>query len=300
MKLTLLVRSEKTRLKFSADKQKLIIALIVISGIFLISSRSSNSGDENLSRVNYAKTGLEQQAREVDDLKNVTQQQLTGMTLKLADMQSQLLRLDALGSRLVEQAGLNPDEFSFNQLPAMGGPEELSYVSIKVDDSLLTKMDFMLGQIQNKSQQLNALESIMMSHHITDQSRLTGRPVTSGWLSSHYGVRKDPFSGRAAMHKGVDFAGKEGDVVMATAAGVVTWADERSGYGLLVEIDHGDGLVTRYGHGKQLNVKIGDVVTKGQQIASMGSTGRSTGPHVHYEVLRKGQPLDPLPYVYRD
>ncbi|WP_340676937.1 M23 family metallopeptidase [Paraglaciecola sp.] len=300
MKLTLLVRSEKTRLKFSADKQKLIIALIVISGVFLISSRSSNSGDENLSRVNYAKTGLEQQAREVDDLKNVTQQQLTGMTLKLADMQSQLLRLDALGSRLVEQAGLNPDEFSFNQLPAMGGPEELSYVSIKIDDSLLTKMDFMLGQIQNKSQQLNALESIMMSHHITDQSRLTGRPVTSGWLSSHYGVRKDPFSGRAAMHKGVDFAGKEGDVVMATAAGVVTWADERSGYGLLVEIDHGDGLVTRYGHGKELNVKIGDVVTKGQQIASMGSTGRSTGPHVHYEVIRKGQPLDPLPYVYRD
>ncbi|WP_340678312.1 M23 family metallopeptidase, partial [Paraglaciecola sp.] len=280
MKLTLLVRSQKTRLKFSADKPKLIIALIVISGVFLISSRSSNSVDENLLRVNYAKTGLEQQVREVDELKNVTQQQLTGMTSKLADMQSQLLRLDALGSRLVEQANLNPEEFSFNQLPAMGGPEELSSVSIKVEDSLLTKMDFMLGQIQNKAQQLNALESIMMSHHITDQSRLTGRPVSSGWLSSHYGVRKDPFSGLPAMHKGVDFAGKEGDVVMATAAGVVTWADDRSGYGLLVEIDHGDGLVTRYGHGKQLNVKIGDVVTKGQQIASMGNTGRSTGAHV--------------------
>lgn len=300
MKLTLLVRSQKTRLKFSADKPKLIIALIVISGVFLISSRSSNSVDENLLRVNYAKTGLEQQVREVDELKNVTQQQLTGMTSKLADMQSQLLRLDALGSRLVEQANLNPEEFSFNQLPAMGGPEELSSVSIKVEDSLLTKMDFMLGQIQNKAQQLNALESIMMSHHITDQSRLTGRPVSSGWLSSHYGVRKDPFSGLPAMHKGVDFAGKEGDVVMATAAGVVTWADDRSGYGLLVEIDHGDGLVTRYGHGKQLNVKIGDVVTKGQQIASMGNTGRSTGAHVHYEVIRKGQTLDPLPYVYRE
>jgi murein DD-endopeptidase MepM/ murein hydrolase activator NlpD len=300
MKLTLLVRSQKTRLKFSADKPKLIIALIVIAGVFLISSRSSNSVDDNLLRVNYAKTGLEQQVREVDELKNVTQQQLTGMTSKLADMQSQLLRLDALGSRLVEQANLNPEEFSFNQLPAMGGPEELSSVSIKVEDSLLTKMDFMLGQIQNKAQQLNALESIMMSHHITDQSRLTGRPVSSGWLSSHYGVRKDPFSGLPAMHKGVDFAGKEGDVVMATAAGVVTWADERSGYGLLVEIDHGDGLVTRYGHGKQLNVKIGDVVTKGQQIASMGNTGRSTGAHVHYEVIRKGQTLDPLPYVYRE
>ena len=300
MKLTLLLRSEKTRLKFSADKQKLIIALIAICGVFLISSRSSNPLEENLSRINYAKTGLEQQSKEVDELKTVTQQQLTGMTLKLADMQSQLLRLDALGARLVEQANLNPEEFSFNRLPAMGGPEELDYVSIQVDDSLLTKMDFLLGQIQHKTQQLNALESIMMSHHITDQSRLTGRPVSSGWLSSHYGVRKDPFSGRPAMHKGVDFAGKEGDVVMATAAGVVTWADDRNGYGKLVEIDHGDGLVTRYGHNKQLNVKIGDVVTKGQQIAFMGNTGRSTGAHVHYEVIRKGQQLDPLPYVYRD
>lgn len=300
MKLTLLIRSQKTRLKFSADKQKLIIALIAISGIFLISSRSSDPVDDNLARIHYAKSGFEQQSQEVNELKTVTQQQLTGMTLKLADMQSQLLRLDALGARLVEQANLNPEEFSFNRLPAMGGPEELSSVSIQVEDSLLTKMDFLLGQIQHKTQQLNALESIMLSHHITDQSRLTGRPVSSGWLSSHYGVRKDPFNGLPAMHKGVDFAGKEGDAVMATAAGVVTWADTRSGYGELVEIDHGDGLVTRYGHNKQLNVKIGDVVTKGQQIALMGNTGRSTGAHVHYEVIRKGQQLDPLPFVYRD
>jgi len=124
--------------------------------------------------------------------------------------------------------------------------------------------------------------------------------VSSGWLSSHYGVRKDPFSGLPAMHKGVDFAGKEGDEIMATAAGIVTWADERYGYGNLVEIDHGDGLVTRYGHNKTINVKVGDVVTKGQAIALMGNTGRSTGAHVHYEVIQKGRQLDPLPYVYRE
>ena len=300
MKLTLLIRTEKTRFKVSADKQKLIMALIAICGVFLISSRSSNMTEEHLLRVNYAKAGLEQQAKEVDELKNATEQQLTGMTLKLADMQSQLLRLDALGARLVEQASLNPEEFSFNQLPPMGGPEDASPIDITINDSLLSKMDILLSQIQHKTQQLNALESIMLSHHITDQSRLAGRPVNSGWLSSHYGVRKDPFSGMPAMHKGVDFAGKEGDAVMATAAGVVTWADDRNGYGKLVEIDHGEGLVTRYGHNKQLNVKIGDVVTKGQQIAYMGNTGRSTGAHVHYEVLRKGQQLDPLPYVYRD
>jgi murein DD-endopeptidase MepM/ murein hydrolase activator NlpD len=161
-------------------------------------------------------------------------------------------------------------------------------------------MDSLLVQIQHKAQQLDALESIMLSHHISEQSRLAGRPVVSGWLSSHYGIRKDPFNGQPAMHKGVDFAGKEGDSVLATAAGIVTWADERYGYGNLVEIDHGEGLVTRYGHNKLVNVKIGDVVTKGQVIAEMGNTGRSTGAHVHYEVLRKGQQLDPLPYVYRE
>jgi murein DD-endopeptidase MepM/ murein hydrolase activator NlpD len=300
MNITLLIRSEKTRLKLRADKQKLLIALVVICGVFLVSSRSTQSVDENIDRISYAKSGFEQQAQQVAELKNVTEQQLTSMTMKLAEMQSHLLRLNALGARLVEQANLNPEEFSFAEGPAMGGPTESEYVTIQVEDSLINKMDSVLAQIQHKTQQLNALESIMLSHHITDQSRLAGRPVVSGWLSSHYGVRKDPFNGLPAMHKGVDFAGKEGDAVLATAAGIVTWADERYGYGNLIEIDHGEGLVTRYGHNKQLNVKIGDVVTKGQVIAEMGNTGRSTGAHVHYEVLRKGQQLDPLPYVYRD
>lgn len=300
MKLTVLVRSGKGRLKLNIDKRTLILALIAVSGVFLVSSRSTNSPDEKLLRVNYAKAGYQEQTKEIEVLRTATQQQLTGMTLKLAELQSQLLRLDALGARLVEEANLNPNEFSFNQNAAVAGSESVKELNVKLDDSLIANIDQLLSQVQHKTQQLSALESIMVSHHISDQSRLTGRPVNSGWLSSHYGVRKDPFSGLPAMHKGVDFAGKEGDIVTATAAGVVTWADERGGYGNLVEIDHGDGLVTRYGHNKQLNVKIGDVVTKGQQIAQMGNTGRSTGAHVHYEVLQKGHQLDPLPFVYRD
>jgi murein DD-endopeptidase MepM/ murein hydrolase activator NlpD len=300
MNITLLVRSEKTRLKFSADKPKLIIALVIICGVFLISSRSTETVDEKIARISYAKAGFEQQEQRVVELKSATEQQLTSMTMKLAEMQSHLLRLNALGARLVEDASLNPEEFSFAEGPAIGGPIDSDGITIHVEDSLLNKMDSLLGQIQHKAQQLEALESIMLSHHITEQSRLAGRPVVSGWLSSHYGIRKDPFNGQPAMHKGVDFAGKEGDSVLATAAGIVTWADERYGYGNLVEIDHGEGLVTRYGHNKLVNVKIGDVVTKGQVIAEMGNTGRSTGAHVHYEVLRKGQQLDPLPYVYRE
>ncbi|MFT5839003.1 MAG: murein DD-endopeptidase MepM/ murein hydrolase activator NlpD [Flavobacteriales bacterium] len=299
MKLTLLFRSNKARFMLRIDKQKLILALLAISGLSLISSRSTQSPEENIARIQFAKTGLEHQANEVSLLKAATEQRMTGMMLKLADMQSQIQRLDALGTSLVEQANLNPTEFSFNQMPSMGGPVDNSSVYIQVQDELLSKMNHMLDTIQNKVQELSALESIMLSHHIIQESRLSGKPIASGWLSSYYGIRKDPFNGLPAMHKGLDFAGKEGEPVLATGAGIITWSGRRGGYGELVEIDHGGGLVTRYGHNKKVNVKIGDVVTKGQSIAVMGNTGRSTGAHVHYEVIHKGKQQDPLPYVYR-
>ena len=299
MKLTLLFRSNKARFVLKIDKQKLLLALLAISGFFLVSSRSTHSPEENIARIQHAKTGFVQQAEEVSLLKTSTEQRMTGVMLKLADMQTQIQRLDALGSRLVEQAKLNPDEFSFNQMPSMGGPLDSSPVDIKVQDVLLSKMTSMIGKIQNKAQELTALESIMLSHHIKNESRLEGKPISTGWLSSYYGIRKDPFNGLPSMHKGLDFAGKEGEPVLATGAGIITWSGSRYGYGNLVEIDHGDGLVTRYGHNRAVNVKIGDVVTKGQAIAELGNTGRSTGAHVHYEVIHKGKQQDPLPYVYR-
>ena len=299
MKLTLLFRSNKARFIINISKQKILLALLAISGLFLVSSRSTHSPEENIARIQFAKTGLDEQAKEVSLLKINTEQRMTGMMLKLADIQSQILRLDVLGSRLVEQAKLNPTEFSFNKIPSTGRPLGSSSVDIQVQDVLLSKMVGMLDKIQNKAQELSALESIMLSHHIAQESKLEGKPISSGWLSSYYGIRKDPFNGKPAMHKGLDFAGKEGQSVFATGAGIIIWSGSRYGYGELVEIDHGGGFVTRYGHNKKVNVKIGDVVTKGQSIAVMGSTGRSTGPHVHYEVIRKGKQQDPLPYVYR-
>lgn len=299
MKLTLLFKSNKARFVLNINKQKLLLALVAISGFFLVSSRSTHSPEENINRIQNAKAGLEQQANDVSLLKTHTEQRMTGVMLKLADMQNQIQRLDALGARLVEQANLNPDEFSFNQMPSIGGPLDNSPVDIQVQDQLLSQMSGMLEKIQNKTQELTALESIMLSHHIKQESRLEGKPISSGWLSSYYGIRKDPFSGLPAMHKGLDFAGKEGEPVLATGAGIITWSGSRYGYGELVEIDHGGGLVTRYGHNKAVNVKIGDVVTKGQSIAIMGNTGRSTGAHVHYEVIHKGKQQDPLPYIYR-
>jgi murein DD-endopeptidase MepM/ murein hydrolase activator NlpD len=275
------------------------LALFAISVFFLISSRSTHSPEENIARIQHAKTGFIEQAEEVSLLITATQQRMTGVMLKLANMQSQIQRLDALGASLVEQAKLNPDEFSFGKTLDMGGPADILSVDIQVQDALLSKMTAMLEKIRNKAQELVVLESLMLSHHISQESRLEGKPISSGWLSSYYGIRKDPFSGLPAMHKGLDFAGKEGERVLATGAGIITWSGSRYGYGNLVEIDHGDGLITRYGHNKEVNVKIGDVVTKGQTIAEMGNTGRSTGAHVHYEVIRNGKHQDPLPYVYR-
>ena len=280
-------------------KKQLLLALFAISVFFLISSRSTHSPEENIARIQHAKTGFIEQAEEVSLLITATQQRMTGVMLKLADMQSQIQRLDALGASLVEQAKLNPDEFSFGKTLDMGGPADILSVDIQVQDALLSKMNAVLEKIRNKEQELVVLESLMLSHHISQESRLEGKPISSGWLSSYYGIRKDPFSGLPAMHKGLDFAGKEGERVLATGAGIITWSGSRYGYGNLVEIDHGDGLITRYGHNKEVNVKIGDVVTKGQTIAEMGNTGRSTGAHVHYEVIRNGKHQDPLPYVYR-
>ncbi|GGZ48046.1 peptidase M23 [Paraglaciecola chathamensis] len=249
--------------------------------------------------MSLAQSGLHQQQAQLDQLKNSTEQRLATLLQKLAEAESRLVSVNALGARLVEQAQLNPDEFSFSQ-PAEVEQDAAQSANDLSQYNVVSRIEIMLDDLEDKEKQLSALESILMSHHITEESALAGRPIEAGWLSSYYGIRTDPFTGKPTMHKGLDFAGAEGEPVVATGAGIVTWAASRYGYGELVEIDHGNGLVTRYGHNKSLNVKIGDVVTKGQAIALMGNTGRSTGAHVHYEVIRQGQPQDPLPFVYRD
>ncbi|MGY0578204.1 MAG: peptidoglycan DD-metalloendopeptidase family protein [Paraglaciecola chathamensis] len=299
MSLTLLYRSKKSRFVYRPTKRQVLTCFIAICGVFLISSRSTDLPNENLARLSLAQSGLHQQQAQLDQLKNSTEQRLATLLQKLAEAESRLVSVNALGARLVEQAQLNPDEFSFSQ-PAEVEQDAAQSANDLSQYNVVSRIEIMLDELEDKEKQLSALESILMSHHITEESALAGRPIEAGWLSSYYGIRTDPFTGKPTMHKGLDFAGAEGEPVVATGAGIVTWAASRYGYGELVEIDHGNGLVTRYGHNKSLNVKIGDVVTKGQAIALMGNTGRSTGAHVHYEVIRQGQPQDPLPFVYRD
>lgn len=301
MSFTVLYRSKKYRFIYSLSRRQLVAATVLVMGLVFVAGRSTHTTSDAQARVAFTQTGLINQRQEVEQLKQNTQQQLTGMMLKLGEMQGQMQRLNALGEKLALQAELNIDEFNLSELPAVGGPsQEIVDMHIGSSHDVMHRIDGMLANLDDKTQQLEALESILLNHHISDESYIAGRPIESGWLSSYYGVRKDPFSGLPAMHKGLDFAGKEGSPVIATGAGLVTWAGSRYGYGNLIEVDHGDGVVTRYGHNKDLHVKVGDVVTKGQQIAAMGRTGRATGAHVHYEVLRHGKQLDPLQFVFRE
>ena len=170
-------------------------------------------------------------------------------------------------------------------------------------DEPLSSVDFiqalndMEAQIDDRARQLEVIEQVLSRRELKSAVSPAGRPVADGWLSSYYGKRVDPFTGHQAMHKGMDFAGKLGSEVLATAEGVVTWAGKRYGYGRLVEINHGNGYSTRYGHCQKILVQVGEKVMPGQKIALMGSSGRSTGPHVHYEVLKNGRQIDPTRYI---
>lgn len=240
---------------------------------------------------------LEQQRQELEDVREKTGIELQALTVRLAELQSRLVRLDSLGERLVDVARLDPEEFDFSAGPAIGGPGALeeAYQAPEIHSVL----DSLAEKIINREQQLEVLDDLLTASKFRSDTFVSGLPIKKGWMSSRYGRRADPFTGKSAWHAGVDFAGKEGAPIVAVASGVVTWASDRSGYGLMVEVNHGNGYKTRYGHCEKINVKVGDVVRKGDEVALMGSTGRSTGPHVHFEVYRNGRTVDPAAYLHR-
>lgn len=239
------------------------------------------------------------QRQQVEQLRSEMYQQLQLIAEKVGLLQAQATKINALGERLAESSNLKGDEFSFEDDLPIGGPDAEEPTSIAEITAIIGQVDGMIERYNWRESQLRLLEKLMVSEGADNNVTLSGWPIRHGWLSSHYGMRTDPFTKHLARHKGLDFAGRFGEPIRATAAGVVTWAGKRYGYGLMVEIDHGGGYSTRYGHSQQLLVKVGDVVTKGEELALMGSSGRSTGPHVHYEVLKNGSQIDPTPFVYR-
>ena len=241
---------------------------------------------------------LEAQQAEVEALRRRSSAESEAVGRQLARMQARLHRMEALGARVTAVADLDEGEFSFAEPAPQGGPVS-SQSSAPDFQELRFSMDELAAGLKARESELEILESMLLDRDIQEAKEIAGRPVTWGWMSSKYGQRLDPFTGKSAWHAGVDFAGKENSDVVAVAGGVVTHAGKRYGYGLMVEITHGDGYVTRYGHHSEVLVAVGDVVKPRQVIGKMGSSGRSTGPHVHFEVLKNGRHVDPTRYVAR-
>ena len=244
------------------------------------------------------------QKEEITAGRDQAQNSLAAMTVKLAKLRSRLVRLDALGEQLTEIADLNDGEFDFSSTPGLGGPISSPLARIAEQVEVQDKVSVMFAKLDNsitlRESQLQILKEMLSDDRLKKEQLVSGRPVKKGWMSSEYGMRIDPFHGQKQWHAGVDFAGREGDDIVAVASGVVTWSGKRSGYGLMVEVNHNDDFVTRYGHNSENIVEVGSVVKKGDVIARMGSSGRSTGPHVHFEVFRNGRTVDPASYIHRN
>ena len=241
-----------------------------------------------------------ERAEALADMAVEAERRLESMTLLLAELQSRVTRLDAVGMNLTQSAGLEPGEFNFDMAPALGGPLMTSQEDARELIPALEGELFALSTaLDDREVQLDILSELIQGEQVKSDATPSGRPILSGWLSSRYGTRIDPFSGKKAWHEGVDFAGKAGSDIVAVASGVVSWSGERYGYGKMVEVAHGDGVITRYAHNQENLVKVGDMVRRGDVVALMGNSGRSTGPHVHFEVHKNGRPVDPASYLRR-
>jgi murein DD-endopeptidase MepM/ murein hydrolase activator NlpD len=241
---------------------------------------------------------LDQQRLDLNAIRGEMQGKVDALAARIGTLNAHLIRLDALGRRVTDLADLDRGEFDFDQAPPLGGPaaEELPSGSAEVPE-ISAAIDALETQLLDRQRQFTVLESLMSTRSLGERIVPGGWPIVGGWISSHFGQRSDPFTGRGAFHGGVDFAAPPGSRVIATGPGVVSFSGYKDGYGYVVEISHPTGYVTRYGHNSRNLVREGQTVQKGDAIAVIGSTGRSTGTHVHFEVERDGNRLNPMRYL---
>ncbi|MGD9843072.1 MAG: M23 family metallopeptidase [Steroidobacteraceae bacterium] len=263
-------------------------ALLLLGGAYMAGVQSRASA--KLAQPVHQQVQIHAIRRQLND-------QLADLAARVGQVNAQMLRLNALGKRLTEMAHLDKGEFNFDAPPAQGGPEEITDEPSAVAADLHGVLAKLEAQLIDRERQLVILETFISARQLTQWALPDGSPVPGAWISSLYGRRIDPITGATAFHSGIDFAAPSGAQAYAVAPGVVTWAGDRSGYGQLVEINHGNGYVTRYAHNSKVLVKVGDKVGKGKLISQVGSTGRSTGPHLHFEVLKNGRTIDPRKFV---
>ena len=257
---------------------------------------SLNPPQNNQALIEEWQQRIHQQQVRLDHITEESDADIDVLSSRLGLLQAHIMRLDALGQKLVKMANIDKGEFDFDNTPALGGPETGNQKALQAHQLSLVIEQLSL-ELSNREDQLAVLEDIVMIENLKKEVQPSGRPLLKGWLSSYYGMRTHPITGRYEMHKGIDFAGKMGGAVIAVAKGVVTFSGRRYGYGNVIDIAHGNGYTTRYAHNSRLMVSVGDTVEKGFQIAEIGSTGRSTGPHVHFEVLKNGREIDPVKFI---
>ena len=227
------------------------------------------------------------------------QQNLNAMAVKLGEMQAQLTRLDALGERLSTVAGIRPQEFRLNESPGLGGAQSSSFPGQNLSmQEFNQKLSTLSRQMENRTDLLGVLEAQMFEQAVKKKLLPTMLPVDGSYNASSFGMRIDPFTGQHTMHEGMDFLADTGTTIVAAAGGVVQFAGWHPQYGNMIDVDHGNDLVTRYAHTSKMYVKEGDIIQRGKKIAEVGSTGRSTGSHLHFEVRFKGAAQNPARFLF--
>jgi len=276
------------------------VVLLLVSAGGLVGYWLADDGQPTESvRLAQLKARVQERERELESLKDKMQHDVDAMALQIGKLYAQALKLNSLGGRLTQVAKLDDGEFDFSVTPGIGGAEPV--LLDEENTAVGVFADFLSIQktLDEQQQQFALLSELMGEQQMDKQLKPAGKPVESGWISSSFGKRSDPFTGKPAFHNGIDFSSHEGTGIKAAADGVVIWAGKNGGYGNLVEIDHGNGYVTRYAHNSKILVKVGDKVKAGQPISKMGKTGRATAPHLHFEVLKNGRKINPWPFIHR-
>lgn len=269
-------------------------------GAYAASDVARASAKNNTVKVaDTLRAWIASQQQNLADVQKKNEDHIDALAIRLASLQAEMMRINALGERLVKMAELDPSEFDFSSPPAVGGPEATESEKTQAASEIVDSLDAMTRLLQQRNEQLALLEEWLLNNEVRRKVVPSGLPV-EGWVSSGFGRRINPVTGKRQTHTGVDVPGKKGEAVHAVAAGVVIRSERMSGYGNVLDIRHADGYTTRYAHNQENLVMEGDRVEKGQVIALLGSSGRTTGPHVHFEVRKDGDPVDPERFVHAE
>lgn len=274
------------------------VCVLCFGGVgFVAALLLANPNDRAWREVYALRAQISTQKDGITQLEASSQRSMDALAIQLGALQARALRLDALGERLARAGKLDEAEFNFAAAPAQGGPEDPNAVPQPLDASLAANINQLRDQFQLEETRLNVLEEMLLDRTVDNALLPKGYPVASGYIGSGFGTRTDPINGAVEHHLGLDFDAPVGSAIRAVADGVVSFNGERSGYGNVVEIDHGNGYMTRYAHNRKNIVRVGQRVHAGEEIALVGETGRATGPHCHFEVWLHGRAVNPLSYV---